>query len=49
MWADIAATNGNTNAANVKAALTAKLSSEDRAAAQVHAKRCIASDYQDCD
>jgi|TARA_E500000178_G_C17000339_1_gene745320 TPR repeat protein len=49
MWADIAATNGNTNAANVKAALTAKLSSEDRAAAQVRAKRCIASDYQDCD
>jgi hypothetical protein len=49
MWFNIAAANGNKDAAKNRDIAAGKLSSADIVKAQQMAKRCMASDYKDCD
>jgi TPR repeat protein len=49
MWFNIAAANGNTKAAGDRDVAAGKLSSSGVEEAQKRAKRCMASDYKDCD
>ena len=49
MWFNIAAVNGDTDAAGNRDIAAKKLSSADIVKAQQMAKRCMASDFKDCD
>jgi len=49
MWFNIAAANGNKDAAKNRDIAAGKLSSADIVKAQQMAKRCMASGYKDCD
>jgi TPR repeat protein len=49
MWFNIAAVNGDTDAAGNRDIAAKKLSSADIVKAQQMAKRCMASGYKDCD
>ena len=49
MWLNIAAANGFSDAVGERDALAKKLSCEKLEKANDRAKRCMASDYKDCD
>ena len=49
MWFNIAAANGNNAAVKNRDIAAGKLSSADIVKAQERAKRCMSSDYKDCD
>jgi TPR repeat protein len=49
MWFNIAAANGNKDAAKNRDIAAGKLSSADIVEAQKRAKRCMSSGYKDCD
>ncbi|MDA9975998.1 hypothetical protein N9F34_04160, partial [Alphaproteobacteria bacterium] len=49
MWFNIAILNGDADAAENRDIIASKLSSSDIVKAQDRAKRCMASDYKDCD
>ena len=49
MWFNIAAANGNKGGVTNRDIAAGELSSADIVKAQARAKRCMASDYKDCD
>jgi hypothetical protein len=49
MWFHIAAANGFSDAVGERDALAKKLSGEQLEKTNDRAKRCMASDYKDCD
>jgi len=49
MWWNIAGANGHTKGAELRDTIETRMTPEQIAEAQALARRCMASDYQDCD
>ena len=49
MWMNLAAVSGDKDAQKIRDAIAAKMTSQQIAKAQAMAKKCLASQYKDCD